>query len=100
MKEIKKLELVSQPFSLLRSWRQWVGRVESLYASRVRRQVYLWRAQGSRPEFLPRLPWWHPFVYRFLRLVGRLPQRQWVRRGEPRPVPVARRGARVYILRP
>jgi hypothetical protein len=25
MKEIKKLELVSQPFSLCRSWRRWVG---------------------------------------------------------------------------
>ena len=76
MKSIQKLELVSQPFSVVRSWRRWVGRVESLYRFRVHRPVYLWRAQGSRCEFLPRLPWWHPFVYRFLRLVGRLRRRQ------------------------
>jgi len=100
MKEIKKLELVSHPFSVVGSWRRWVGRVESFYRRRVHRPVYHWRAQGSPDQFLPQLPWWQPFVYRFLRLCGRLPRRQWLRRGEARPVPAARRGARVYILRP
>ena|SRR5437899_8724335 len=100
MKSIQKLELVSQPFSLLRSWRRWVGRVESLYARRVLRPVYLWRDNGARREFLPRFPWWHRFVYVFLVVVGRVRRPRRLRRGEPRPVPVARRGARVYHLYP
>lgn len=98
MKSIQKLELVSQPFSLVRSWRRSVGRVESLYARRVLRPVYLWRDNGARREFLPRLPWWHRFVYVFLVLVGRVRRPQRLRRGEARPVPVARRGARVIYL--
>ena len=98
MKSIQKLELVSQPFSLVRSWRRWVGRVESLYARRVLRPVYMWRENGARREFLPRLPWWHRFVYVFLVLVGRCRRPQRLRRGESRPVPQVRRGSRVIYL--
>jgi hypothetical protein len=100
MKSIQKLELVSQPFSVVRSWRRWVDRVHSLYGRRVLRPVYLWREHGSRREFLPRLPWWHRFVYVFLVLVGRCRRPQRLRRGEARPVPQVRRGARVFCLYP
>jgi hypothetical protein len=100
MKSIQKLELVSQPFSLVRSWRRWVGRIESLYARRVLRPVYLWRENGARPQFCPRLPWWHRFVYVFLVLVGRCRRPQRLRRGEARPVARVRRGARVIYLYP
>ena len=98
MKSIQKLELVSQPFSLVRSWRRWVDRVQSLYGRRVLRPAFQWRDNGARPAFAPRLPWWHRFVYLLLVLVGRLPYSRRLRRGEPRPVPQVRRGARVYAL--
>src|SRR5215831_7281219 len=93
MKQIKKIKLVA-------GWRRWVSRVRALYLRRVREPVYQWRAHGSPREFLPQLPWWHPFVYRFLVLVGGLSQQRWLRRGQPRPVPQVRRGARVYYLQP
>ena len=93
MKQIKKINLVA-------GWRRWVSRVESLYLRRVHRPVYQWREVGSPREFLPQLPWWHPFVYRFLCLVGRFPYQRRLRRGQRRPVPQVRRGARVYQLRP
>jgi hypothetical protein len=100
MKRIQKLELVSQPFSLVRSWRRWVTGVECLYGRRVLRPVWQWRDNGARPGFCPRLPWWHRFVYLLLVLVGRLPYSRRLRRGEPRPVPQVRRGARVFHLYP
>ena len=100
MKRIQKLELVSQPFSLVRSWRRWVDRVQSLYGRRVLRPVYHWRDNGARREFLPRLPWWHRFVYLLLVLLGRCRRPQRLRRGEARPVPQVRRGARVIHLYP
>jgi len=98
MKRIQKLELVSQPFSLVRAWRRWVDRVQSLYGRRVLRPVWQWRDSGARPQFSPRLPWWHRFVYAFLVLVGRARRPQRLRRGERRPVPQVRRGARVIYL--
>jgi hypothetical protein len=93
MKQIKKIKLVA-------GWWRWVSRVESLYLRRVHRPVYQWREVGSPAAFLPRLPWWHPFVYQFLCLVGRLPYQRRLRRGQRRPVPQVRRGARVYRLSP
>src|SRR5215831_4818613 len=93
MKQIKKIKLVA-------GWRRWVSRVESLYLRRVHRPVYQWREVGSPREFLPQLPWWHWFVYQFLCLVGRFPYQRRLRRGQRRPVPQVRRGARAYQLRP
>jgi hypothetical protein len=100
MKRIQKLELVSQPFSLVRSWRRWVGRVESLYARRVLAPVRFWRENGSRPESLARirLPWWHRFVYAFLVMVGRSRRPRRLRPGEPLPVPRVIPGARVFYI--
>ena len=100
MKSIQKLELVSQPFSLVRSWRRWLDRVDCLYGRRVLAPVRYWRENGARPQFCPRLPWWHQWLYVFLRLVGRrrLPRR--LRPGEARPVARVRRGARVIYLYP
>jgi hypothetical protein len=82
------------------SWRRWVSRVESFYLRRVHRPVHQWREHGSPRSCLPRIPWWQPFLYQFLVLVGRFPLQRRVRRGQSRPVPPVSRGARVYILRP
>ena len=96
MKKIKKIAWA------VRQWR-WVGpsgrfitRVECFYRRRVHRPVSQWRQFGGRPPVLPR---WQPFVFSFLSVVGgRFPVR--LRRGQQRPVPPVRRGARVYSLSP
>ena len=95
MKKIKKIAWA------VRRW-QWVGpsgrfisRVERFYLRRVHRPVHQWRRFGGGP---PVLPWWQPFVFRFLSLVGgRFPVR--LRRGQQRPVAPVRRGGRAYVLR-
>ena len=56
----------------IRAERQ-LGRVSALYHHRVTLPVLFWRACGCPAPFTPRLPWWQPFVYRFLVLVGRRP---------------------------
>src|SRR5215471_13891316 len=75
LKQIKKINLVA-------GWRRFGNRVESLYLRRVHRPVYQWREVGSPRERLPQLPWWHPFAYRFLCLVGRFPYQRRLRRGQ------------------
>jgi len=69
MKKIKKIER-----QLSYYWRVWVGirwerfqgPILALYFRRVTSPLRLWRAFGCPPEFRPRLPWWQPFVWRWL----------------------------------
>ena len=69
MKEIKKIRWEAR-----RYWRLWVGchwqrlqgRVCALYFRRVTYPVRIWRACGCPPQFRPSIPWWQPFVWRWL----------------------------------
>src|SRR5439155_7858265 len=69
MKKIKKIER-----QLSFYWRVWVGirwerfqgPILALYFHRVTEPVRFWRACGCPPQWRPRLPWWHSFVWRWL----------------------------------
>ena len=51
-------------------WQRWQCRVAAFYFHRVSLPVQFWRAAGCPPQFRPRLPWWQPFVWRWLHLSG------------------------------
>lgn len=51
-------------------WQRLQGRISALYFYRVTYPVQVWSAVGRLPEFRPRLPWWQPFVYRWLVITG------------------------------
>jgi len=51
-------------------WQQFQCRVAAFYFQRVSLPVQWWRACGCPPQFRPRLPWWQPLVWRWLRLSG------------------------------
>jgi hypothetical protein len=57
------------------AWLRWQSQVSGLYYRRVTEPVQLWRAVGRLPEFRPQLPWWQPFVWRYLVLTGWRPSR-------------------------
>ncbi len=54
-------------------WQRLQCRVAAFYFHRVSLPVQFWRACGCPPQFRPRLPWWQPFVWRWLVLSGWLP---------------------------
>ena len=54
-------------------WSRWQSRVAALYAQRVTQPVQLWVALGRPAQFRPQLPWWQPFIWRWLVITG------WVR---------------------
>jgi hypothetical protein len=47
-------------------WLRVQSSISGLYHRRVTVPVQLWLACGRPPQFRPRLPWWQPFVYRWL----------------------------------
>src|ERR1043166_4244737 len=47
-------------------WQRFQGPILALYFRRVTEPVRLWRAFGCPSEWRPRLPWWQPFVWRWL----------------------------------
>ena len=51
-------------------WQRFQCRVARLYFQRVSLPVQFWRACGCPPQWRPRLPWWQPFVFSWLRLSG------------------------------
>jgi hypothetical protein len=51
-------------------WQRWQCRVAAFYFQRVSLPVQFWRACGCPSQFRPRLPWWQPFVWRWLVLSG------------------------------
>jgi hypothetical protein len=51
-------------------WQRWQCRVAAFYFHRVSLPVQFWRAAGCPSQFRPRLPWWQPLVWRWLRLSG------------------------------
>ena len=53
-----------------RDWQRFQCRVAGFYFHRVSLPVQFWRACGCPPAFRPRLPWWQPFVFAWLRLSG------------------------------
>jgi hypothetical protein len=55
-------------------WHRWQSAVSGLYYRRVTLPVTFWLACGSPAAFRPSLPWWQPFVFRYLHLTG------WLRR--------------------
>ena len=59
---------------LLRSvrspWLRCQGAISALYFQRVTLPQQLWRACGRPPQFRPSVPWWQPFVWRWLVLSG------------------------------
>jgi hypothetical protein len=57
-------------------WQRFQCRVAAFYFQRVSLPVQWWRAAGCPPQFRPRLPWWQPFVWRWLVLSGWLPARR------------------------
>jgi len=51
-------------------WQRLQGRISGLYFHRVTYPVQVWLAFGRPSEFRPQLPWWQPFVYRWLVITG------------------------------
>ena len=60
-------------------WQRFQCRVAAFYFHRVSLPVQFWRAAGCPPQFRPRVPWWQPFVWRWLVLSG------WLRPSRQRP---------------
>jgi hypothetical protein len=54
-------------------WLRWQSSVSGFYFRGVTQPWQWWVAAGSLPQWRPRLPWWQPFVYRYLVITG------WVR---------------------
>ena len=52
-------------------WHRWQSAVSGLYYRRVQQPLQWWHAAGrSFGQPMPRLPWWHQLVYRYLLLTG------------------------------
>ena len=51
-------------------WRSLRQRVCGLYQRRVSSPVLLWELQGCPSQSVPRLPWWHGFLWRFIAVCG------------------------------
>src|SRR5512137_2741864 len=99
LKMLSQVKSVREHFQVGRAARRWhllVGvrwerfqcRVAGFYYRRVSLPVQWWVACGRPPQFRPRLPWWQPFVWRWLVLPGWLP---W-----PVAPPVLRRFFQLY----
>jgi len=56
-----------------RRWERWQCAVAARYFQRVTLPLQFWRALGAPVQFRPALPWWQPFVWRWLVVTG------WVR---------------------
>ena len=73
MKEIKKIQWQVRWYWFLLvggRWERFQGRVAGFYFQRVTLPVRFWVACGSPQQFRPRLPWWQPFVWRWLVISG------------------------------
>ena len=72
MKAIKKIRravwLVEVGLSV--RWSRFQFRVLGFYFHRVTESVCVWLACGRPEEFRPVLPWWQPFVWRFICIMG------------------------------
>ena len=51
-------------------WQRFQCRVAALYYQRVTVSVQFWVAAGRPAQFRPQLPWWRPFVWRWLVITG------------------------------
>ena len=51
-------------------WLRWQSRLAGCYFQRVTLPLRWWHALGCPPQFRPQLPWWQPFVWRWLVLSG------------------------------
>ena len=47
-------------------WQRFQGPILALYFRRVTEPVRIWRAFGCPSSWRPQLPWWQPFVWRWL----------------------------------
>lgn len=63
-------------------WLRLQSRISGAYFQRVTQPLQFWHALGRPAEFTPRLPWWQPFVWRWLVITG------WVRPSRRRERPV------------
>ena len=63
-------------------WLRLQSRISGAYFQRVTFPVQCWVACGRLPQFRPSLPWWQPFVWRWLVITG------WVRPSRRREYPV------------
>jgi hypothetical protein len=61
---------------------RWQSAVSGLYFRRVTQPLQLWHALGRPSSWRPQLPWWQPFVWRWLVITG------WVRPSRRREWPV------------
>ena len=99
MKKTKKIGRVARWLHVVVGvrWQRVQGRVCGLYFRRVTLPVRFWRACGCPEQFRPRLPWWQPFVWRWLVIsgaaAGRNSQQQQPGRNSSLPDPPAPRFA-------
>jgi hypothetical protein len=72
MKKIKKIGRVARWWHVVVGvrWQRFQGRWCGLYFQRVTLPVRFWRACGCPAQWRPRLPWWQPFLWRWLVLSG------------------------------
>ena len=72
MRAIKKIQRAAWGWQVLVSvrWQRFQGRICGLYFRRVTFPVRCWRACGCPPQFRPTIPWWQPFVWRWLVISG------------------------------
>jgi len=53
-----------------RGWQRFQCGVAARYFQRVTLPLQFWRALGAPSQFRPALPWWQPFVWRWLVVTG------------------------------
>ncbi len=73
MKQIKKIQWQVRWYWFLLvggRWERFQGRICRFYFQRVTLPVRFWRACGCPPQFRPSIPWWQPFVWRWLVVSG------------------------------
>ena len=57
-------------------WERLQGSIAARYYARVTLPLRWWHALGQPEQFTPRLPWWQPFVFAWLRGTGWLRPRR------------------------
>lgn len=63
-------------------WQRLQSHISGAYFQRVTQPLQFWHALGRPSQFRPSLPWWQPFVWRWLVVTG------WVRPSRRRERPV------------
>ena len=70
MRQTRQISRGSRRVHIRMLWFRLQSRIASFYAQRITQPWQFWHALGCLPECRPALPWWQPWVYRWLVLTG------------------------------